>query len=99
MSCHKNESSWTVILFYKVCNLSLNWPLWEERSLQHTEENYFGWASCQSQFMKLNFAQMWRKVRHLGVSGLVTVCRHVARLYRVDVRTYGRIKFNSEGHV
>jgi hypothetical protein len=33
-SCHKNESSWTVILFYKVCNLSLNWPLWEDRSLK-----------------------------------------------------------------
>ena len=46
------------ILFYKVCNLSLNWPLWEDISLQHIEDNYFGWASCQSQFMKLNFAQM-----------------------------------------
>lgn len=78
-------------LFYEMCDLSLNWQLWEDRNLQQTEENYFGWDSCQSRFMKLIFAQMWRNVRHLGVSDLVTVCRHVARLYTVRVRTYGCI--------
>ena len=54
MSCHKNESSRTFILFYEVCNLSLNSPPSKDRSLQHSEENYFSWDSCQSQFMELN---------------------------------------------
>jgi len=56
MSWHKNESSWTFILFYTVCNLSLNWPLWEDRSLQHTEENCSGWDSCQ--------VSLWSSILH-----------------------------------